>query len=151
MRGLLIFWLRVAVVVVTPALLFPAGLSADENGTPPRLMAPPDALGQYVGSAFPPITHCFELKTDRRGWFTAPERVYRYGQFDWVAGHSIVVSRRRVPVIGGLVPSPNLAAQAGTLDPNLAAMAFNGDRLHQAGLYTATNIRPPRLPPCARK
>jgi hypothetical protein len=33
------------------------------------------------------------------------------------------VASRRVQIVGGLYPSPNVAAQAGAIDPNQAAIA----------------------------
>src|ERR1700730_7175992 len=36
---------------------------------------------------------------------------------------------RRVRIVGGLVPSPNVAAQAGAIDPVKAAMATHGPNL----------------------
>jgi hypothetical protein len=47
---------------------------------------------------------------------------------DYVGQHVEVIgaSPRRVRVVGGLYPNPNIAGQAGAIDPTRAAMAAHG-------------------------
>jgi hypothetical protein len=54
---------------------------------------------------------------------------------------------RRVWIVGGLVPSPNIAAQAGAIDPVTAAMATPGLNLAGTGNvqlleFNVTPVRP---------
>jgi hypothetical protein len=51
-----------------------------------------------------------------------------------------------VRIVGGLVPSPNIAAQAGAIDPTKAAMAYQGANPPGAGnvdvlAFNVTRVR----------
>jgi hypothetical protein len=72
----------------------------------------------------PASTHCVDSQRPIQDQFTS-HRAHRHGLFHRLANKTTVVGKRRVHIVGGLVPAPNIAAQAGSLDPTVAAMAFS--------------------------
>jgi hypothetical protein len=54
---------------------------------------------------------------------------------------------RRVRIVGGLVPSPNIAAQASAIDPAIAAMATAGRNLAGTGNAQPLEFRVARVRP----
>jgi hypothetical protein len=57
---------------------------------------------------------------------------------------------RRVRIVGGLVPSPNVAAQAGAIDPVKAALATHGPNLAGTGNVERLEFNLTRLRPVPR-
>jgi len=47
----------------------------------------------------------------------------------------------KVAIVGGLVPSPNVAAQAGAIDPTRAAMAAQGSEGNRPGTIPMPEVR----------
>jgi hypothetical protein len=105
--------MRSAVFGIPAALLLMQLLAANEPSQqriPPELFAVTDCVGSQVRLQGRP-----EASPDRRrGWY------YRF------AKRADVLVRRQLPIVGGLLPGPNIAAQAGYIDPTVAARAFAG-------------------------
>jgi hypothetical protein len=68
------------------------------------------------------------------------------------AGTLLLQTGRRVHVAGGLIPSPNIAAQAGSLDPTVPAMAMaSGDAFRRpAGVARKPAVALAAQPPGVR-
>jgi hypothetical protein len=88
---------------------------------------------------------CFTPTTDRGERLDA-----RSGRHGILTGFSealdLQVGRRRIPLVGGLVPRPNIAAQAGSIDPTVTAIAF-ASGIQQGGPPRRTKTRVAPLRP----
>jgi hypothetical protein len=139
-------WLLTPIVVAV-VLVYSNGQAAGQDATQWRLL-PSDETPGSTERRLPLLEHCVESRQELNDQLTPSREV---GRFDWRADHSIVVSRRHVRVVGGLLPTPNIAAQAGSIDPNIAAMAVTGGDQHRQRFPTrrvpSTEIRVP-LRPC---
>jgi hypothetical protein len=100
------------------------------------LVAAADIAGaQSVPAPTPPIASpakqaitligCVQSDSAKPGWFTLSDR--NTGTTYRLTGANVkAYVWRNVRIVGGLVPSPNIAAQAGAIDPTKAAMAYQG-------------------------
>jgi hypothetical protein len=104
--GLMVMWLT----TITGAQPTPASFSSIQTVTPGK----PDTLTELVG--------CVVADDGGANRFTLSDTkagvTYRLSgtKLDVYTGH-------RVRIVGGLYPSPNIAAQAGAIDPTKAAIA----------------------------
>ena len=70
----------------------------------------------------------------------------------WTTGTTVVTSSgQRVHVVGRLVPTPNIAAQIGDIDPTIQTMAFVEGKQNRSGLEStrpaaAGLVAPPPAP-----
>jgi hypothetical protein len=88
----------------------------------------PPGTGTPQPSAF---TRCLEFQQSLRDP-VRPTREHRHGWYYRLAEKADALSQRRIPVRGGLLPTPNIAAQAGAIDPTVAANALTaGDQQRQ--------------------
>ena len=71
------------------------------------------------------LTGCIQLDAARPEWFTLSDT--KTGTNYRLTGANVrAYVWRNVRIVGGLVPSPNIAAQAGAIDQTKAAMANQG-------------------------
>ena len=106
------------VLVVVPSLL-----SAQDKKTPPR----PKTIslsGCVVRGEKTPDQFTLEDKSEGKYRLTGVNLRDYIGQHVQIAGG--VVETKRFTIKGGLMPNPNVAAQAGAMDPARAAMAAAG-------------------------
>jgi hypothetical protein len=69
------------------------------------------------------LTGCIQVDAARPDWFTFSEA--KTGTTYRLSGANVKsFVWKKVQIVGGLVPSPNLAAQAGAIDPTKTAMAY---------------------------
>jgi hypothetical protein len=91
-------------------------------GTPsgPTWSAPPDP-----GAARPlTLVGCVQPDAARPEWFTLSDK--RGTTYHLTGANVKAHVWRNVRILGGLVPSPNLTAQAGAIDQTKAAMVYQG-------------------------
>lgn len=120
-RTHLIAGLILAIAVATP------GAQAGQTST----SSPPPAGTQTIT-----LTGCIQLDAARPEWFTLSDT--KTGTKYRLTGANVrAYVWRNVRIVGGLVPSPNIAAQAGAIDQTKAAMAIQGSNPPGAG-----NIEP---------
>ena len=71
------------------------------------------------------LTGCVQRDETKAGWFTLSDK--KTGATYRLAGTNVkAYVWRNVRIVGGLVPSANIAAQAGAIDPTKAAAAYQG-------------------------
>jgi hypothetical protein len=135
--------------LVMPALLSSAGPVFAQDTLLPRLLTATEARsGRPTQRQLPAVIHCVEFERTTKDQFTSSGE--HKSLLDRLTDRAIVVSRRRVPVVGGLLPSATIAAQAGAIDPTVTAMAFSKGDQHRHGFYgrrvPSTEIRPAGRP-----
>jgi hypothetical protein len=86
------------------------------------------------------VSDCLELQKDG----LRPNSARALGWNHTLQEASRVLASRRVPVVGGLIPSPNIAAQRGDLDPARVARAFHRGDPQNLMRGVALKPRPPR-------
>ena len=93
-----------------------AGAQSGPSSTPPP--APPTKQAiTLVG--------CVQTDSAKPEWFTLSDR--NTGTTYRLTGANVkAYVWRNVRIVGGLVPSPNIAAQAGSIDATKGAMAYQG-------------------------
>ena len=139
------------VYVVAGAGIFMAWITtalATQTGAP-QPPAAPEAIKIQPGQVLS-VTGCVGLRDQTGSQFTLSE-LPRNGQ----GGTAYLVSDpivrpyvgRRVKIVGGLVPSPNVAAQAGALDPSRAAVASAPGAVSAAGRMQLPELRVTRVRP----
>lgn len=75
---------------------------------------------------------CVQRDENQADWFTLSDKTT--GATYHLTGRPVrAYVWRNVRIVGGLVPSPNIAAQAGAIDPTKAAMASLGTNAPGAG------------------
>jgi hypothetical protein len=103
-------------------LMTAATLGAQSNraSSPPSPPPTPPAAQRALT-----VTGCVQLDETHGGAFTLSDK--RTGTKYRLTGSDLkAYTWRNVRIVGGLVPSANLAAQAGAIDPTKAAMASQG-------------------------
>jgi hypothetical protein len=85
------------------------------------------------------LVGCIQRDAEKPEWFTLLDKTtgIRYRLAGPNVGSHVW---RNVRIVGGIVPSPNIAAQAGAIDQTKAAMAYQGGNLPGTG-----NIGPPEF------
>jgi hypothetical protein len=79
------------------------------------------------------LTGCVQLDAAKPGWFTLSDT--KTGTTYRLTGANVrAYVWRNVRIVGGLVPSPNIAAQAGAIDQTKAAMAYQGAKPPETGI-----------------
>ena len=79
------------------------------------------------------LTGCVQRDAVKPGWFTLSDT--KTGTIYRLTGANVrAYVWRNVRIVGGFVPSPNIAAQAGAIDQTKAAMAYQGANPPGAGI-----------------
>lgn len=102
-----------------PGLMLAAAISMPQAGPPPPTApAPP----QTVPTRTLTLTGCVQAVPSDTNYFTLSDRAT--GTRYHLTGRNVKsYVWRNVRIVGGLVPTANIAAQAGGIDPTRAAMA----------------------------
>ena len=78
------------------------------------------------------LVGCVQADEAKPNWFTLSDT--KTGtQYRLTGANVKVYVWRNVRIVGGLVPSPNIAAQAGAIDETTTAMAYQGSNPPGAG------------------
>ena len=117
--------LLVLVIAATATL---AAQSGPQSGSPSSTKPDPDKpmtlTGCVTRDAAGAKQFTFTDSTDGSQYHLSGRNVAKYlGQPLQIVG---IVETRRLRVVGGLTPSPNIAGQAGAIDPGKAAVAALG-------------------------
>lgn len=117
--------LLVLVIAATATL---AAQSGPQSGSPASTKPDPDKpmtlTGCVTRDAAGAKQFTFTDSTDGSQYHLSGRNVAKYlGQPLQIVG---IVETRRLRVVGGLTPSPNIAGQAGAIDPGKAAVAALG-------------------------
>ena len=92
------------------------------------------------------LTGCVQGDETKAGWFTLSDK--KTGATYHLTGSNVkAYVWRNVRIVGGLVPSANIAAQAGAIDPTKAAAAYQGANPPGTGSaepleFNVTRVRP---------
>ena len=104
-----------ASLILATAVALPGAQSGQTSTSPP-----PAAATKTIT-----LTGCIQLDAARPEWFTLSDT--KTGTKYRLTGANVrAYVWRNVRIVGGLVPSPNIAAQAGAIDQTKAAMANQG-------------------------
>jgi len=111
-----------ALIVAAAAMLAP--LAAQEKPSKPPKPEVLTLSGCVVRGETPPNQYTIEDKTAGSYRLTGTDlRDYIGRRVELIGG---IPSPRKLKIVGGLTPSPNVAAQAGDMDPARAAVAGAG-------------------------
>ncbi len=92
------------------------------------------------------LVGCVVADKANTDWFTLSDP--KSGNSYRLTGTNVALySGRRVRIIGGLFPTPNIASQAGVIDPTKAAMAIVDADRNRAGSGEPIEFRISRLRP----
>ena len=88
-------------------------------------LAPTEPRQPGTPSPLLAVTNCVESQLRLEDPFEVSQE-RRHSLYYRLSKRADALSRRTLPIVGGLLPSPNVAAQAGSIDSVVTAMAFAG-------------------------
>ena len=139
-------------VLVLAALVFAGSIGAAADQTAgPEAAQPPPALGKDAAKTLT-LVECVQASEPGSNQFTLADDKDKISSYRLSGTSMKKYAGRRVEVVGGMVsprlkiaggllPSPNVAAQAGAIDPSQAAIAGAGGAGYGSGSIDLPEFR----------